>query len=570
MPVFKRHKLALRFALSAGRFGIAAGGPQEMTEKGQMSTLTAVRAAIALLWMMGQARAEQAATSGASTASAADQQPRSFDINEFRVEGSKSLSAREVESAVYPYLGPARVLEDVERARAALEKAYTDKGFQSVSVAIPPQTVRDGVVLLKVTEGTVGRLHVYGARWFSPRDVKRQAPSVAEGSVPNFDDIARDIVILNQIPDRRVTPALRAGVLPGTVDVDLMVQDALPLHGSVEFNNRHGRYTTPLRLSGSLRYDNFWQLGHSLGFSYQLAPRRAADGRVFTASYLARFPRLPWLTLTASYLDQNSDISTVGGINVAGTGQIAGVRAGFTLPGSSTFFHVVNAGFDYKRFGQLIRLEEVASSTPLTTWPITAMYSAIFSHEASETLLTLGLTFNVRSASSPISRFEERRFNSHGDFIYYRGELSRTNKLPFDFQLYGKAQGQYSADPLVSSDQFSAGGAESVRGYYDSEVVGDFGASGTIELRGPSLTRWFGNWANDWRFHLFVDGAWLGIHDPLPEQADRFRLWSTGAGTRLRVFKHLSGELEVSIPMRSEGITRRHETRVHFRLAALF
>jgi len=545
-------------------------GPEEMTEKGQMSILTAVRAAFALLWMMGQARAQQAAPTGSAAASAPDQQSRLFDINEFRVEGSTQLSAREVETAVYPYLGPSRAIEDVERARAALEKAYTEKGFQSVSVAIPPQTVRDGVVLLKVTEATVGRLRVRGARWFSPRDVKQQAPSVAEGTVPNFDDIARDIVILNQIPDRRVTPTLRAGARPGTVDVDLTVQDALPLHGSAELNNRHGRYTTPLRLSGSLRYDNFWQLGHSLGFSYQVAPSRAPDGRVFTASYLARFPRLPWLTLSANYLDQNSDISTVGGINVAGTGQIAGVRAAFTLPGSPTFFHTLNAGIDYKRFGQLIRLEEVASSTPLTTWPISAMYSAIFSREASETLLTAGLTFNLRSLSSPMPRFEERRFNSKGDFIYYRGELSRTNKLPFDFQLYAKAQGQYSADALVSSDQFSAGGAESVRGYFDSEVVGDFGASGTLELRGPTLTRWLGHWANDWRFHLFVDGASLGIHDPLPEQQDRFRLWSTGAGTRMRIFEHFSAELEVAVPMRSEGITRRHETRIHFRLVALF
>ena len=311
----------------------------------RLAAPAAMFAAVAPILMTAEAQAPKAAPPGPSVPAAAER-PRTFDINEFRVIGSTKLSALEVENALNPFVGPGRVLEDVEKARAALEKAYLDKGYQSVSVAIPQQTVREGVVLLKVTEGTVGRLRVRGAHWFSPRDIKQQAPSVAEGSVPNFDEIAKDIVVLNQIPDRRVTPSLRAGTLPGTVDVDLVVQDTFPLHGSLELNNRHGRYTTPLRIAGSIHYDNLWQLGHSLAFSYQVAPHRPDDGRVFTASYLARFPTLPCFTLSASYLDQNSDVSTVGGVNVAGTGQIAGGRANFTLPGTPTFFHTVVTGFD--------------------------------------------------------------------------------------------------------------------------------------------------------------------------------------------------------------------------------
>src|SRR5262249_30199922 len=105
--------------------------------------------------------------------------PRTLDINEIRVFGADHLTAAEVESALTPFVGPRRTLEDVEKARAALEKEYVDKGFQAVVVAIPPQTVRDGVVTLQVTEGKVGRLRVNGTRWFSPFLVRQQAPSVA-------------------------------------------------------------------------------------------------------------------------------------------------------------------------------------------------------------------------------------------------------------------------------------------------------------------------------------------------------------------------------------------------------
>ena len=96
-----------------------------------------------------------------------------FDIDEFRVEGADTIPLIEVEEAVYPFLGPDRSAEDVEKARAALEKAYHSKGFQTVIVAIPQQNPDRGFVVLKVTESKVGQLRVKGSRFFSLDKVNR-------------------------------------------------------------------------------------------------------------------------------------------------------------------------------------------------------------------------------------------------------------------------------------------------------------------------------------------------------------------------------------------------------------
>ncbi|HVJ46303.1 MAG TPA: hypothetical protein VM511_07955, partial [Luteolibacter sp.] len=58
-----------------------------------------------------------------STASLSAQAPESpiFYIREYRVSGFTKLSPLEVQETVYPFLGPARGAEDVERARLALE-----------------------------------------------------------------------------------------------------------------------------------------------------------------------------------------------------------------------------------------------------------------------------------------------------------------------------------------------------------------------------------------------------------------------------------------------------------------
>lgn len=501
--------------------------------------------------------------------------PQHLDINEYRVEGVHLLSEIDVDNAVYPFLGPNRTTDDVEKARAALEKVYYAKGYQTVAVEIPPQQVKDGIVILKVTEGKVGRLRVKGSRYYSLDEIKEEAPSLAEGTVPNFNDVTQDIVGLNQLPDRKVTPTLRAGVTPGTVDVDLNVQDTLPFHGSLEINNRNSQGTEPLRLNAMLRYDNLWQLGHSFTVSYQVAPQSPSEAQVYSASYLARIPDLSWLSLLVYGLNNNSNVSTVGDTNVAGRGHIVGTRAVITLPSEQNFFHTLSVGIDYKDFDQNITLGGSALATPVTYYPFNATYSASWQGDRSLTQLDAGFTIDVRGLGSNPAAFDAQRFDAKSNFIYFRGDLSRTQDLPKDVQLFGKVQGQVSDEPLVSSEEFSGGGLESVRGYLESEVLGDNGLIGSVELRSPSLTPWlFSKPAdaaiNEWRFYLFAEGGELSINDPLPQQQSQFDLWSAGVGTRIKLLNHLNGSVDMAVPMVTQVATRSGNPRVTFRVWSEF
>jgi hemolysin activation/secretion protein len=493
--------------------------------------------------------------------------PRSLDILEIRVEGVTRLGDDDVERALSPYLGPGRVLEDVERARASLEKAYSDKGYVSVVVAIPPQTVRDGVVVLTVTEGVVGKLRVRGSRYFSLEDVKKQAPSVAEGNVPNVNDLVRDLVVLNQVPDRRVTPAIRSGAEPGTVDVDLNVQDTFPLHGMLELNNRYSAGTTPLRVNGSIHYDNLWQAGHSIGFAFQLAPQRLADGEVFSLSYLARIPGLTWLSFSASAIFQDSEVSTLSSSAALGKGRIYGLRAMFVLPGSTGFFQSIGTGLDFKHFDEGLTLGADVLNTPITYWPISIQYGASWVGESSQTQLNATLATNLRGLSSTAPEFDAKRYKASGNFIYLRADATRTDTLPVGIQLSERVQGQFSQDPLVAPEQFVAGGIDSVRGYLEVSASGDYGAVGSLEIRSPSILGWMGaERLGDWRIHVFTDVGWLAIRDALPEQWPNAGLWSAGVGTRARVLGCAGGELEFGVPLRDQGTTEKFHPRVQFRI----
>ena len=300
-----------------------------------------------------------------------------FFIKEYEVLGGNHLLPNvEMEAAVYPYLGPYRTSDDVEQARSALEQAYRRKGYQTVSVQIPPQKPGNGVVVLQVMTGEIARLRVHGSRYFSIDEIKREAPSLQEGQSPNFSQVTHDLLVLNGLPDRQVTPTVRPGETPGTVDIDLNVKDTFPLHGSLEINNRYSTGTTPLRLNGSVNYDNLWQLGHSIGFSFQVAPEDPSEVKVFSGYYMALVPDLSWLRLMLQGTKQDSNVNTLGGIGVAGNGDTVGLRAIISLPSLTEFYQSISLGFDYKHFTQDVQISGTDSLTPITYYPFSAAYSA--------------------------------------------------------------------------------------------------------------------------------------------------------------------------------------------------
>ena len=492
-------------------------------------------------------------------------------IQEYEVSGVKHLPRMDVEKAVYPFLGPGRTADDVEQARAALEKAYKDRGYQTVSVQIPRQNASGGVVVLHVVETVVGRLRVRGSRYYNLDKIKEKAPSLAEGKLPDFNNINHDILALNRQADLRVTPALRAGVRPGTVDIDLDVKDKSPLHGSFEINNRHNNNTTPWRVNGSLRYDNLWQLGHSLGVSYQIAPERVNDARVFSGFYLARLPDVEGVSLLFQGSKQDSDVSTLGGAAVAGRGKVLGARLLFTLPQKEGFYQSLSFGMDYKRFEQNITVAGVTSAAPVTYFPFSLSHAATWTESRHTTELNTNFVFSLRRTGSDQATFNHRRYKADDGFFYYRGDLAHTHKLPGGFQAYGKVLGQLSSGPLVNNEQLAGGGLATVRGYLESTALGDSGIFSTLELRSPSLLNSSGdNPSNQWRFHIFADGGRVKLRDALPAQQNTFDLFSVGGGSRFRLLNHLNGSADVGLPLIAQGVTRAGEVLVTVRFWADF
>ena len=126
----------------------------------------------------------------------APQQPATFDLLELRVKGNTLIEKRQLERTIYPFLGPKKSIDNVDLARAALEELYRTQGYQTVSVDIPEQDVKNGVVYLQVVEGKVSRLRVTDSRYFSLGKIKAGVPELKEGNVPNFPKMQEQLADL--------------------------------------------------------------------------------------------------------------------------------------------------------------------------------------------------------------------------------------------------------------------------------------------------------------------------------------------------------------------------------------
>ena len=500
------------------------------------------------------------ATSASSTA------PTTFQVNEYLVRGNTLLDPVTIESSVEPYLGPGRSMDDVHGARDALQKLYQSRGYQSVVVEVPPQQVKGGIILLQVVQNSIGHVRVVGSKYHSPEAIRDAVPSLTAGTVPNFNQVQQELTDVNRQPGRQVIPQLSPGSMPQTMDVTLKVDDSSPWHGSVEVNNDHSADTPDLRTIANVRYDNLWQAGQTISASYIVAPQDVSATEVYALSYLAPL-NAQWSLLGSAY-KSNSNANTLGGTTVLGKGNAESIQATRQLATLGDYSQSVSIGVSRKQFDQNITLAGKTTEAPLTYVPVSASYSGQHVSDTSTTGFTLTGNFGFRGLGSSNTAFDNQRYNARDTFADLHLDFNYSHTLGADYALVTRASAQATDSPLVSSEQFAAGGASSVRGYLSAEDTADNGGSASVELRTPSIHFFVGTFVDDWRFHVFVDGAHLMLIDPLPDQRSRFTLLSTGIGTQFTVFHYVNGNLEYAYPLRNGVDTRAHDGHVLFSLKA--
>jgi hemolysin activation/secretion protein len=319
-----------------------------------------------------------------------------------------------------------------------------------------------------------------------------------------------------------------------------------------------------------LSYDNLWQRGHSVSLNYQVSPQDFDQVQAISGSYLLNplWNRDHYLTFYGVLSD--SDVATVGGTQTVGKGVIFGGRYIIPLWPYNNYYHNLTVGVDYKDFDEDIGLAEAEDfSTPVSYVPISFNYAGARPDSSGLTEVRAAVNLSLRGLADQ-DEFEEKRFNARANYIYLQAGFERTQTFS-KWELFGGLDGQISDNPLISNEQYLAGGMDSVRGYKQAEVSGDNAFHWTFELRSPDLGPAF-KLENTLTFigYGFYEGAWVDIIDRLPLEEESQTIQGTGLGFRGTFRNRLSYRLDWGVALEETDRTESGDSRVYFDLTYTF
>ncbi len=509
-----------------------------------------------------------------------------FEIRGFVVEGATLLSRDEIAAAVGPFTGASRDFADVQRALEALERAYTDKGFSAIQVILPEQELDKGEVRFKIVEARIARLVIEGSKFYNEQNISRSLPSVRAGEPPNIHNIADNLRVANENPAKQTTVLLRGGSEEGQVDAVVRVTDERPTKYSVTMDNTGTQQTGLYRLGFGFQHANLWNRDHVLSMQYVTSPsdndhpastipHPNRNVFIFGASY--RIPLYSYgvsLDISVGYSNVNS--GTIQNLfNVSGSGSIFGLRYNANLRKWGEVEQRIAFGLDWRGYRNKVTTAGggAALVPDVTVHPVSATYFGVYRTGASETSFNFGAFRNLPGGNDGHSKaFEASRTGGEANYFIVRYGFNHLQAFANEWQMRVGFNGQMTRDRLVAGEQFGIGGADSVRGFLEREVVNDNGYRGTMELYTPDFASKipFLPGGSRIRSLFFYDWGLTQRYSPLLGEQKQSAIASMGIGFRFSRGNNLSMRFDYGVVTDAGGTQGRFENRAHATFSYIF
>ena len=317
----------------------------------------------------------------------------------------------------------------------------------------------------------------------------------------------------------------------GRYDVEVSVQEKKAQRASINVNNSGNEYTGDWRIGLNYMDRNLSGRSDAIGVAYVTSPDHWADVKQAAFAYRRLLPQsADSMYLSYSYSDV--DLGTIAnfgglGINATGKGQTAALHYQRNLTYTKKKKEVLDFGFDWKKYENAADYRAggrrlLRDDTDFTVATASVSYANI-QHMTNQLFsYSLGYTRNLSSGKG----FERNRTGSDVHFNLFTASLNYQYRTKDDWIFGVRANGQYTGDSLVTTEQLGAGGMYSVRGFKERSASADKGVLGSFEIYTPEF-------AKNQRFVFFLDGAHLVNNRANANDWGSDNVASVGLGYRL-------------------------------------
>ncbi|MDX1923090.1 MAG: POTRA domain-containing protein [Alphaproteobacteria bacterium] len=478
--------------------------------------------------------------SGKGAAPVPDEAKRvKLTLKSLKIIGATVYAPAELDALYATNIGKDITLDAVYKTASAITEKYRNDGYFLSRAFVPEQEIEDGNVTIRVVEGYVGA--VDGTSTFADSAIVNDAIERLTHKRPlTSDDIERFLLLLDDLPGYEFGGTLSPleDAPDGAVKLTLTVKETQGT-GSINFDNHSSRFLGPNEISAS--------------YSKSFIP--------FQQTTISALSDVDRTKLRYGTIDHSIALSTDMKLNIAGG--VTQAMPGYSLESSEidsiSIFASIALNYQLLRtrqqnLGLKACVDGRDVKSDILGAPLTRDYIRAFRASANYDLadgwhgfnnatITLAHGVDWLGSSHP-NDLNLSRIGALPDFTKGELSLSRLQSITQDWSVLIAGEGQWASGVLYSSEQFGYGGQNFGRAYDSSDITGDHGIKGSVEMR-------YGGWTGERMVNLqpyvFYD---IGkVWNEAVGQPSNISASTAGIGLRFNTQWKQSGNLGVAFPL---------------------
>ena len=366
------------------------------------------------------------------------------------------------------------------------------------------------------TEGNLSKEHV-----------EKLVPELKKSKV-NVQKLSKQIQLVNDTKGMNLNADFQRQA-DGNYHVVLTAKQEKEQSFFLNGNNTGNSYSGDWRLGLTYLHRNLTKHADSLGLAYVTSPGHWDDVKQAAVVYRAILPKVGD-SMYVSYSWSDVDLGSIGnfgnlGVEATGRGQTAGLHYQHNFKYSSAKKQILDIGFDQKWYDNAtvysyggVKINDQLNYDVTT---VSVNYMDITRNGNSFFAWSLGYTGNINSDDN----FRLNRANSDSHFNLWKAGINYQARTKGDVVFGLRVNGQYTSDNVITTEQFGAGGINTVRGFKERTAYADKGYMGTLEIYSPEIGK--GS-----RFVVFTDYAKLFNNEARTGELDSDDIGSYGIGYR--------------------------------------
>ena len=465
-------------------------------------------------------------------------------VKKFTIAGSTVFTPEELAQVLKPYTLRRLTFSELLAAQQAIDRLYIENGYITSGTFLPPQNLDDGIVTIEVIEGTISEINITGLDRLNPSYVRSRLKEAANAPI-NRDKLLNALQILQLDPlIANLSAELTAGTTIGSSILELNLQEADPFDLTLSYDNFRTPSVGTDRRQVNLTYRNFGGLGDRFSVGYL-----NTDGSNSLNDFTYTIPinaRNGTLSFRLGYTDSKIIEDSFEQFDI----ESENTRYEFTYrqPLLQKPTQDLAFGLSFSRNDSSITVQdkpfqlggaETDGETHISALRFFQEYTTRNQSQVLALRSQFSLGVNLFDATINDGDVPD------SEFVAWRGQAQYLRLLSPRITLLLRSDFQASNRPLVPVEQFSLGGALSVRGYRQDILLGDNGLFSSAEIRAtvariPRLN-------TSIQLTPFLDFGKVWNSDDLAFNTNT--LVSTGIGLRIQTSDYFAARIDYGIPL---------------------